>query len=556
MKKISHRLLLGFATFFLLLAFIISLSFYSNNRIKKIDKLYTETKQYYSSHRGARLCYYIYSAEQNKELGEKALLLVENIYTIIESMETTYKETDLMESIDSLYFFYDGFKKSLDWKVEQYPIRYNSSKNILDKISRYRLLDLNSDKEDISSNFDDIQQILSNCVITVTKDQVESLIESKSELIELLVSDNEDIISDLETMIEDLKKDLKNNDLFAVSSDRLWKRMEIVESYILSDKKSVVTQNGFVQIGSLIAALLFIIITYFRLINPIGIGIQQGVEAASKISAGNLSAKISDKLIARKDELGDLAKSLRKMTEKLNSTVNAIRNNVGELTAQSKALNSTSSSMSKSANGQAASVEEISSTLEEFTSNIDQNLHHAVDSEKKAKNSVQKLNQVAENSKSTYESSVEIKEKVQIVTDIATQTNLLSLNASVEASRAGAAGKGFQVVASEVRSLADRSMSAAKVISDLTTNGESVSAEGVQLLEDILPEINKVAKLISDVTHSSKEQHLGAQQINTALAELNQISQETSSDAEQLFEMSKNLEKQAKHLELSIKFFK
>lgn len=198
--------------------------------------------------------------------------------------------------------------------------------------------------------------------------------------------------------------------------------------------------------------------------------------------------------------------------------------------------------LSHASNEQAASLEETSAALEEITSNIASNNNKAatmairaneaksatIDGEELATLTVASMDEIVQ-------ATTSINEAVAIIETIAFQTNILSLNAAVEAATAGEAGKGFAVVAQEVRSLANRSAEAAKTIKELTrmakdkaNSGSEVSVKMIEGFRKIAFKINETTDLVNDVAYANKEQMLGIEQINEAVTQLDQMTQESA----------------------------
>jgi methyl-accepting chemotaxis protein len=156
----------------------------------------------------------------------------------------------------------------------------------------------------------------------------------------------------------------------------------------------------------------------------------------------------------------------------------------------------------------------------------------------------------------TVRSMREIAEKINVIGEIANKTDLLALNAAVEAARAGEHGKGFAVVASAVRKLAESSQLAANEINGLTEDSVQVSEKSGELLKEIVPDIQRTAQLVQEISASSREQSTGAEQVNMAIQQLNEVTQRNASAAEEMATSSEELASQAQELESTISFFK
>ncbi|MDM8514899.1 methyl-accepting chemotaxis protein [Desulfobacterales bacterium HSG16] len=215
-----------------------------------------------------------------------------------------------------------------------------------------------------------------------------------------------------------------------------------------------------------------------------------------------------------------------------------------------------SQQLSQGTSEQAASAEEAAAAMEQMVGGIRQNADNAIATEKIAMKSASDANEGVKAVKATVKAMKQIAEKISIIEDIARQTNLLALNAAIEAARAGNHGRGFAVVASEVRKLSEKSAYAASEISKLSVSSVEISEKAGNMLSEILPGIQRTAELVQEISASSNEQSMGAEQINTAFQQLDQVIQQNSSTAENLTSQSDQLQYTVKILGVSDKFDK
>jgi methyl-accepting chemotaxis protein len=190
-----------------------------------------------------------------------------------------------------------------------------------------------------------------------------------------------------------------------------------------------------------------------------------------------------------------------------------------------------------------------------MVSNIKQNADNAQQTDKIANKSAK---DAQESGKSVLEAVAAMKEianKISIIEEIARQTNLLALNAAIEAARAGEHGKGFAVVAAEVRKLAERSQKAAGEINQLSANTLKVSEKSGEMLDKLVPDIQRTAELVQEISAASKEQDTGAEQINKALQQLEQVIQQNASASEEMASTTEELTGQSDQLVSALAFF-
>jgi methyl-accepting chemotaxis protein len=287
----------------------------------------------------------------------------------------------------------------------------------------------------------------------------------------------------------------------------------------------------------------------------------------NSLSEGNLTDRITGSYQGNFAVLKDKANMT---AECIGAIITDIKASTREVTGASAEISSSTTDLSERTEQQAASLEQTSASMEEMTATVKKNAENA-----------QQANQLAGSTREIAdrgggvvakavaamarieESSREIADIIGVIDEIARQTNLLALNAAVEAARAGEAGRGFAVVATEVRSLAQRSSQAAKDIKELITNSSAQVKDGVGLvnhagtsLQEIVESIKKVSAVVSDIANASIEQSSGIEQINKALTQMDEVTQQNSGLVEENAATAKTLEQQAKAMDERVAFFR
>jgi methyl-accepting chemotaxis protein len=280
--------------------------------------------------------------------------------------------------------------------------------------------------------------------------------------------------------------------------------------------------------------------------------LRRGVEFVQAVAGGDLTQQIN---LDQEDEVGKLAQAMNLMVEKLREIVGEVKSATDYVASGSQQLSSSSEEMSQGASEQAAAAEEVSSSMEQMGSNIRQNADNALQTEKIANKSAADAREGGQAVQETVVAMKEIAGKINIIEEIARQTNLLALNAAIEAARAGEHGKGFAVVATEVRKLAERSQHAAAEISELSRHSVDIAVKAGELLSHMVPDIQRTAELVQEISASSKEQDTGAEQINKAIQQLDQVIQQNAGAAEEMSSTSEELASQAEQLQSTISFF-
>lgn len=268
---------------------------------------------------------------------------------------------------------------------------------------------------------------------------------------------------------------------------------------------------------------------------------------------GDLTQTLS---VISNDEAGEISKSYNAFVEKLRYTIISIKENTSNLLSSSSDISKTAESLSTSSSKQAASVEEISSVLQEVGVNVEKNTDNARNTDKLAKETADRADIGGHAVTVSMEAMRQISDKIKIIEEIANQTNMLALNAAIEAARAGDSGKGFSVVAGEVRSLAEKSQNAAQEISELADSSLNTVEKSGTLLLEIVNRIKETAHLVNDISVSSAEQNSGLGEVNIGMVRINSISQENASFSEELAASTQNIFDNISQLYETMNYFK
>jgi methyl-accepting chemotaxis protein len=277
------------------------------------------------------------------------------------------------------------------------------------------------------------------------------------------------------------------------------------------------------------------------------------VDMTNAVADGDLSIH-ADRM--SNDEIGQVVDGLNLMIERLRNVVGEVAMASGNVSSGAEQMASTAEQLSRGATEQASSTEEASSAMEQMAANIKQSAQNALDTEKIARKSAADARESGTAVAKAVEAMQTIAEKILVVQEIARQTDLLALNAAVEAARAGEHGRGFAVVASEVRKLAERSQLAAGEISTLSANTVRAANVAGEMLQGLVPDIERTATLVLEISSASQETSTGAAQVNLAIQQLDTVTQENTAASEELSSTAEELASQAEQLQAAIGFFK
>lgn len=316
-------------------------------------------------------------------------------------------------------------------------------------------------------------------------------------------------------------------------------------------------------LGVVLVGLLLSVIV----VRQITVPLERAVALAETIAAGDLTVNVRDD---RKDELGNLLRSLGAMAQRLRDVVTQVRNGVDSVSSAASQIATGNHDLSGRTEQTAANLEETAASIEQLTATVSQSADTARQANQLASTAVQAaergghvVEQVVSSMQQITHSSHKIADIIGVIDGIAFQTNILALNAAVEAARAGEQGRGFAVVAAEVRSLAQRSAEAAKEIKALITTsvgnvdaGSAQVAQAGESMHEIVASVRRVTDLIGEISAAANEQQDGFAQVNQAVSNLDQMTQQNAALVEESSAAATSMNEQAQRLAQVVSVFK
>ena len=315
----------------------------------------------------------------------------------------------------------------------------------------------------------------------------------------------------------------------------------------------------FLVAGVMLTIVTLLALSTWSMVRKVLEPLRQAVAVADRVAQGDLSVRIDT---GRQDEIGDVQRSLARMTDALRSLVGEVRHSADSISTASSEIATGNQDLSQRTEATASNLQETASSVSQLTQTVAQSTEAAAQANQMASSAAavaqrggEVVRQVVHTMGEINASSKKIADIIGVIDGIAFQTNILALNAAVEAARAGEQGRGFAVVAGEVRSLAQRSAEAAREIKSLIGSSVDKVESGAQLvhsagstMDEIVASVQRVSDIIGEITAAAGEQNGGIRQVNQAVTQLDQMTQQNAALVEQSAAAAESLREQAQRL--------